>query len=256
MSWSISSGLEGRGVVVTGAGRGIGREVAAMFAKCGARVAALDVKPDPLVDVVASLEGQGRHFALSGDLRDIKNHERLLDTAFKKFGRLDVLAHVAGVLVRRQNIDEVTEEDWDLQHDINLKATFFLNRSMGTLLRAQGRGGRIINFTSQAWWSGGFGGSVAYAATKGGVVSVTRGLARTYAKDRITVNAVSPGAIDTPMMRSGLNEEQLQQQVSQIPLGYMGPPSDVAGAVVFLASDHASYITGATINVSGGWLMY
>lgn len=255
MSWSLGSGLEGKGVIVTGAARGIGQEVAVAFAKSGAVVTAIDVLPDPIRDVVASLEGRG-HLALPGDLRDVKNHERLLDTVYKKFGRLDVLAHVAGVLVRRENIDEVTEEDWDLQHDLNLKATFFLNRSMGTRLRAQGRGGRIINFTSQAWWSGGFGGSVAYAAAKGGVVSVTRGLARTYAKDRITVNAVSPGAIDTLMMRSGLSEKELQQQVSQIPLGYMGAPTDVAGAAVFLASDHASYITGATINVSGGWLMY
>ncbi len=150
----------------------------------------------------------------------------------------------------------MTEEDWDVQHDVNLKAGFFLNRACGRALREQGRGGRIINFTSQGWWSGGFGGSVVYAATKGGIVSMTRGLARTYAKDRITVNAVSPGAADTAMLRSGLTEEQLAQQIAQIPMGYMAAPSELAGTVLFLASDHAGYITGATINVSGGWLMY
>jgi len=120
----------------------------------------------------------------------------------------------------------------------------------------QGKGGRIINFTSQGWQSGGFGGSVAYAASKGGIVSMTRGLARSLAKDRITVNAVSPGAADTSMMRSGMDDAALAATVAQIPLGYMAQPSQLAGAVLFLASDHADYVTGATINVSGGWLMY
>jgi NAD(P)-dependent dehydrogenase (short-subunit alcohol dehydrogenase family) len=163
---------------------------------------------------------------------------------------------MAAVLIRRGDIDEVTEEDWDFQHDVNLKAGFFLNRAAARIMREQGRGGRIINFTSQGWWTGGFGGSVVYSATKGGIVSMSRGLARTYAKDAITVNTVSPGAVDTPMLRGGLTDEQLEAHISQIPLGYMAEPADLAGTVVFLASDHARYITGATLNVSGGWLMY
>ena len=150
----------------------------------------------------------------------------------------------------------MTEEDWDFQHDVNLKAGFFLNRAAARIMREQGRGGRLINFSSQGWWTGGFGGSVVYSATKGGIVSMCRGLARTYAKDGITVNSVSPGAVDTPMMRGGLTDEQLQASIAMIPLGYMAEPADLAGTVVFLASDHARYITGATINVSGGWLMY
>jgi NAD(P)-dependent dehydrogenase (short-subunit alcohol dehydrogenase family) len=97
---------------------------------------------------------------------------------------------------------------------------------------------------------------VAYAASKGGIVSMTRGLARTLAKDRITVNAVSPGAADTAMMRSGMTQEALDSTIAAIPLGYMARPDQLAGPAVFLASDHADYITGATINVSGGWLMY
>ncbi len=255
MSWSVGAGLEGKGVVVTGAGGGIGSEVARAFAAAGAKVAAIDIKPESVQAVVKSLPG-GPHLAEAFDLRDLPGQAELLDRVREHFGRFDVLAHVAGVLIRRNDLDEVTEEDWDFQHDVNLKATFFLNRAAGRALRAQGRGGRIINFTSQGWWSGGFGGSVVYAATKGGIVSLTRGLARTYAKDKITVNAVSPGAADTSMLRSGLTDEQLAFHVSQIPLGYMAAPSDLAGTVVFLASDHASYITGATINVSGGWLMY
>jgi NAD(P)-dependent dehydrogenase (short-subunit alcohol dehydrogenase family) len=255
MSWNIASGLEGKGVIVTGAAGGIGREVALAFGAAGARVAAVDINEKGVGEVVAAMEG-GPHLALGIDLRDIAGHEPLVEQVRAAFGRFDVLVNTAAILIRRNNVDEVTEADWDLQHDINLKAGFFLNRAAGRSLCAQGRGGRIINFTSQGWWSGGFGGSVVYAATKGGIVSMTRGLARTYAKDRITVNAVSPGAADTAMLRTGLSDEQLAQHIAQIPLGYMAPPSDLAGTVLFLASDHASYITGATINVSGGWLMY
>jgi NAD(P)-dependent dehydrogenase (short-subunit alcohol dehydrogenase family) len=255
VTWSTGAGLEGKGVVVTGAGGGIGREVALAFASAGARVALVDVRPEPIEALLPELEGKG-HIARALDLRDLAAHEPLFESIKAGFGRFDVLAHVAGVLIRRATVDEVTEEDWDFQHDVNLKATFFLDRAAARVMRAQGRGGRIINFTSQGWWTGGFGGSVVYAASKGGIVSMSRGLARSYAKDKITVNTVSPGAVDTPMLRSGLTEEQLAAQTAPIPMGYMAQPSDLAGTVVFLASDHASYITGATINVSGGWLMY
>jgi 3-oxoacyl-[acyl-carrier protein] reductase len=255
MTWSMGSGLEGKGVIVTGAAGGIGREVARAFAAAGAQVAAVDLRHEQLKELVASF-GEGSHLALCADLRDIDRHEAILQTVLERFGTLDVLAHVAGVLIRRNHVDEVTEADWDMQHDVNLKATFFLNRAVARIYLKQGRGGRIINFASQGWWTGGFGGSVVYAATKGGIVSLTRGLARTYAKDRITVNAVSPGAVDTEMLLKDLNQEQVDQMVAQIPIGHVAAPTDLAGAVIFLASDHANYVTGATINVSGGWLMY
>jgi NAD(P)-dependent dehydrogenase (short-subunit alcohol dehydrogenase family) len=255
MSWSVGAGLEDKGVIVTGAAGGIGAEVARAFAVAGARVCAVDVKEDGLAELLPTLEG-GPHRLEALDLRDLTGHEGLLRRTANELGGLDVLANMAAVLVRRSDIDEVTEEDWDFQHDVNLKAGFFLNRSVARIMREQGRGGRIINFTSQGWWTGGFGGSVVYSATKGGIVSMSRGLARTYAKDGITVNTVSPGAVDTPMLRGGLTDEQLEGHISQIPLGYMAEPADLAGTVVFLASDHARYITGATLNVSGGWLMY
>ncbi|HEV3403438.1 MAG TPA: SDR family NAD(P)-dependent oxidoreductase [Gaiellaceae bacterium] len=255
MSWSVGAGLEGKGVVVTGAAGGIGAEVARAFAVAGARVCAVDVKEDGLAELLPTLEG-GPHRSEALDLRELTGHEGLLRRTASELGGLDVLANMAAVLIRRGDIDEVTEEDWDFQHDVNLKAGFFLNRAAARIMREQGRGGRIINFTSQGWWTGGFGGSVVYSATKGGIVSMSRGLARTYAKDGITVNTVSPGAVDTPMLRGGLTDEQLESHISQIPLGYMAEPADLAGTVVFLASDHARYITGATLNVSGGWLMY
>jgi NAD(P)-dependent dehydrogenase (short-subunit alcohol dehydrogenase family) len=255
-SWSLDHGLGDRGIIVTGAARGIGRAVAEAFAAAGARVLAVDV--DPAVEaVVAGLEGSaGRHAARVCDLADLAGHGGLIDDVVALAGRFDHLAHVAAVLRRRADIDEVTEDDFDFQVGINLKASFFLMRTAATALRSNEGGGSITAFTSQGWMTGGFGGSVVYAATKGGIVSMTRGMARTYAADGVRVNTVSPGGVDTPMMLGGLTDEALASFVAGIPLGRLAEPAELAGTVVFLASDHARYITGATINVSGGFLMY
>lgn len=255
MAFNLVSGLDGKSVIVTGGAGGIGREVCMAFAAAGSRVAVVDLDQISSGAVVAGMEG-GPHLAIGHDLRPVAGQQAVIDKVMAGFGRVDVLVQTAAVLVRRPSVFDVTEADWDFQHDTNLKAAFFLCLAAARLMRDQGRGGRIINFTSQGWMSGGFGGSVAYAATKGGIVSMTRGLARSLAKDRITVNAVSPGAADTAMMRSGLDDAAVAAISAQIPLGYMAAPSELAGSVLFLASDHASYITGATINVSGGWLMY
>jgi NAD(P)-dependent dehydrogenase (short-subunit alcohol dehydrogenase family) len=255
MSWEL--GLDDRGVVVTGGAGGIGREVAAAYASAGARVAVVDLDQDACAAVVAGLEGgPDKHLAIGASISDLDAQEAVLRQALDRFGRFDVLAHLAAVLRRRDTIDDVTEDDWDIQLDVNLKATFFLNRWAARLFRQQGTGGRIINFTSQGWWTGGFGGSVVYAASKGGIVSMSRGLARTLAADGITVNTVSPGGVDTTMMTDGSSDEALQSFLAMVPLGRMAQPSELAGIVLFLSSDHASYITGATVNVSGGQLMY
>lgn len=254
MAFELASGLDGKAVLLTGAAGGIGREVALAFASAGARVAALDREQGAVDALLTEMNGAG-HLALAADLRQVAGHKGIAERVASEFGRLDVLVTTAAVLVRRTSIEEVSEADWDIQHDVNLKATFFLCQAVAPIMRRQGAG-RIITFTSQGFWSGGFGGSVAYAASKGGIVSMTRGLARSLAKDKITVNTISPGAADTAMMRSGMSDEALAGVVAQIPLGYMAHPSQIAGSVLFLASDHASYITGATLNVSGGWLMY
>jgi NAD(P)-dependent dehydrogenase (short-subunit alcohol dehydrogenase family) len=253
--WNLGAGLEGRGVMVTGAAGGIGKPVAQAFAAAGARVMAVDLRPEPVAELVAGLEGSG-HVGVAIDLTDLAAQDALIERARKELGSLYALAHLAAVLRRRNSLDEVTEEDWDVQIDTNLKAMFFLCRAAGRAMIEQGQGGRIVTFTSQGWWTGGFGGSVVYAASKGGIVSVTRGLARTFGPHGITVNAVSPAQVDTPMLMTGLRPEVLESMLKQTPLGRIAQPEEIAGTVVFLASQHAGYITGATINISGGFLMY
>ncbi len=255
MTWSVGAGLEGKGVIVTGAAGGIGRAIAEAFATTGAKVMAVDLDQAAVDTVVAGLEGSG-HVGVGVDLRDIGGHAALVARARGELGNLYVLANLAAVLRRRNSLDELTEDDWDFQHDVNLKAAFFLARAAGHEMIEQGKGGRIILFSSQGWWTGGFGGSVAYAATKGGITSACRGLARTFGPHRITVNCVSPGQVHTPMLMGGLSPEIYESMKKQTPLGYVAEPFEMAGPVVFLASDHASYITGATINASGGFLMY
>jgi len=255
MTWSVGAGLEGKGVIVTGAAGGIGKAVAHAFSATGAKVMAVDLDPARTQEVVDGFEGTG-HVAVAADLGDLASHAPLIARARAELGNLYVLANLAAVLRRRGSLDEVTEDDWDFQHDINLKAAFFLCRAAGNAMIEQGHGGRIITFSSQGWWTGGFGGSVAYAATKGGVTSMTRGLARTFGAHQITVNTVSPGQVHTPMLMNGLSPEVYESMKKQTPLGYVAEPEELAGPVVFLASDHAKYITGSTINVSGGFLMY
>lgn len=255
MAWSVGAGLEGRGVIVTGAAGGIGRPVAAAFAAAGARVMAVDLHQDAAEEVAAELEGDG-HAAAGVDLSELDAQAPLIERAQRELGSLYSLAHLAAVLRRRGDVDEVTEDDWDFQLDTNLKAAFFLFRHAANAMRDQGQGGRIIAFSSQGWWTGGFGGSVVYAASKGGIVSMTRGLARTYGKYQITVNAVAPGQANTPMLMTDLSEDVLRSMTDATPLGRIADPAELAGPVVFLASEHASFITGATLNVSGGLLMY
>ena len=255
MAWSVGAGLEGKGVIVTGAAGGIGRAVAQAFSTTGAKVMAVDLDLARTQEVVDGFEGSG-HVAVAANLGDLTGHAALVARAREELGNLYVLANLAAVLRRRGSLDEVTEEDWDFQHDINLKAAFFLCRAAGNAMIEQGKGGRIITFSSQGWWTGGFGGSVAYAATKGGVTSMSRGLARTFGAHQITVNAVSPGQVHTPMLMTGLSPEVYESMKKQTPLGYVAEPEELAGPVVFLASDHAKYITGSTLNVSGGFLMY
>jgi NAD(P)-dependent dehydrogenase (short-subunit alcohol dehydrogenase family) len=255
MAWSVGAGLEGKGVLITGAAGGIGKAVAEAFATTGARVLAVDLEQQAVDTVVLGLEGTG-HIGVGANLRDLTVHETLVRRAQAEFGSLDVLVHLAAVLRRSYDLDAVTEEDWDFQIDLNFKASFFLARAAARAMRDQGNGGRIILFSSQGWWTGGLGGSVVYNAAKGGIVTMSRGLARTYGPHGITVNAVAPSFVITPMLMTGLDPANLEAWKKSTPLGRVAEPEEIAGPVVFLASQHASFISGATLNISGGFLMY
>lgn len=251
----MGAGLAGRGVIVTGAAGGIGSAVTKSFAAAGAQVAAIDRDAEMVRAVLAQCPGTG-HVAVGTDLADVAQHESLVRYVRGKLGEVFALAHAAAVLVRRPGISAVTEADWDLQVDTNLRATFFLCRAAAMQMVEQGTGGRIIMLASQGWWTGGVPGSAPYSASKAGVVSLSRNLARAFGPHGITVNAVAPGQIRTPLLFSDMDPALISAAVAETPLRRIGNPADVAGPVVFLASEHASFISGATINVSGGLVMY
>jgi NAD(P)-dependent dehydrogenase (short-subunit alcohol dehydrogenase family) len=252
---ALGAGLEDRGVIVTGGASGIGRATAVAFAAAGARVAVVDRNAEGIEATLAAIGEGDRHLAVPLDLADIASLAPMVANVRETFGDLWALAHVASVL-RRQRLDEVTEADWDLQHDVNLKASFFLNRAVGSALIAAGKGGRIVNFTSAAFLTGALSGSDAYVASKGGVVTMTRSFAKAYGPHGILVNCVSPGQIDTPMQHVDNPPEVVEAAQQACPLRRMGQPEELAAVVVFLASTNASFVHGATINVSGGSSLY
>ncbi len=252
--WSLGAGIRDQAVLVTGAASGIGKATAQAMASLGARVAALD-RQETVRDVVSELDGPGPHLPVVFDLADSGPMPGMVADVEARLGPLWALAHVAAYLRRRQ-LGDVTEEDWDAQHDVNLKGSFFLNKAVGEAMIATGRGGRIINFTSGAWLSGPVHGSHVYVASKGGVVSMTRGFARAYGPHNILVNCISPGQIGTPMQHIDNPPEIVAAGIAQCPLGRMGDPEELAAVVAFLTSEHASFVSGATVNVSGALLMY
>lgn len=245
--------LRGRNLIVTGASGEIGAAVARAAADSGANLLVTDVSASVL-ELPSALGGRDHH-AVVADLVDPAASDVLVSSAVERFGAIHGLIHLAAVLRRARDIGDVTVADWDLQHSVNLRGSFLLARAAAESMRSTG-GGSIVLFSSQGWWSGGFGGSVVYAATKGGVVSMSRGLARTYGPYHITVNTVAPGFIDSPMLSEGLDPADLDSYVTATPLGRLGRAEDLVGPVLFLVSDHARFVSGATLNVSGGALMY
>lgn len=244
--------LEGKLALVTGASRGIGHAIALELAAQGATVAGTATSGPGAEQISRMLahEGlKGRGFVLN--VTDEQQMEQVLDTAQGEFGRVYALVNNAGI-TRDNLLMRMKDSEWDEIMETNLKAVFRLCRlCTRELIRA--REGRIINVVSVSGEMGNPG-QTNYAAAKAGVIGFSKSLAREIASRNVTVNCVAPGFIDTDMTRA-LPEPQRQAVVQHIPLGRLGRPAEVAGAVAFLASPLAGYITGTTLDVNGGILM-
>jgi NAD(P)-dependent dehydrogenase (short-subunit alcohol dehydrogenase family) len=239
--------LAGKAALVTGATRGIGRAIALALAREGADLLATgrdEASGRAVAGEIAALGG--RAVWHRADLGRVAEARGVVRAALDAFGRVDVLVNNAGVFQRMPALD-LGEDDWDRVLGVNLKAAFFVAQAAARAMRERG-GGVIVNVASDAAWSGGLNPCAHYAASKAGLVSITRSLARELAPDGIRVNAVAPGLIATDMGgTAGATLPDLR-----IPLGREGTPEEVAACVVFLASDEASYVTGANLNLSGG----
>jgi NAD(P)-dependent dehydrogenase (short-subunit alcohol dehydrogenase family) len=243
----------GRAVLVTGAAGGVGAAVACQLAALGADLALTDLPGPGLEATRSSLDGRGRSIIIPCDLSDPAAIENMVGAMRSGLGRIDALIH-AGAVIRRQSLDEVTPADIDLLTRVNMAAPLILARNVARVMRSHG-GGRMVFFSSQGAFTGGYAGSAVYAMTKAGVVALVKSLTREYSRDNITVNAVAPGAVDTPMLRDGVPGDVLDRFRDMIPLRRFATPEEVATATVFLASDWARYITGHTLDVNGGQLM-
>ncbi len=245
--------LSGRVALVTGGSRGIGRAIALKLASEGAHVA-VNFNQNQLAaeEVVAAAKVAGVDaIMVQGDIGTREGAEAAVKATVERWNRLDILVNNAGI-TRDQLIMRLSEEDWDAVLDTNLKGAYLCSKLASRhMLRA--RWGRIINISSVVGQMGNAG-QANYAAAKAGLLGLTKSLAREYSSKNITANAVAPGWIETDIV-AGLSEEARQYVLGQIPLGRYGEPEDVAGAVAFLVSDAAAYITGQTLNVDGGMVM-
>ena len=247
--------LTGKVALVTGARRGMGKSHALVLARQGAKVAVTDISQEEcqlVVDEIKTAGGEAAAFKM--DVSSKADVDAVFDAVIKQFGRLDILVNNAGIFAPKPAL-EITEEDWDKTININLKGEFLCAQRAAKEM-AKNNWGRIINISSIASGQVGVGieWGAHYTASKGGIIGMTETLAIELASLGINVNAIAPGAIDTPMLQSGAEIEELKKYTERIPLKRIGKPEEVSAAVIFLASEEASYITGTTIYVDGGWL--
>ncbi|OBZ11899.1 3-ketoacyl-ACP reductase [Bacillus sp. FJAT-27264] len=245
----MGNNLSGKVAVVTGSSRGIGREIAEELARNGAKVVVnYSSSPDKAEEVVSGIkQNGGEAVAIQADISSVAQLEKLFEETVKAFGALDILVNNAGVMMTKP-LAAVTEEDFDKQFSINVKGTFF---AIQQAVKHMGQGGRIINFsTSVAGVM--FPTYSVYAGSKGAVEQFTRQLAKELGPKGITINAVAPGPVNTELFTVGKSEEQIDGIRKMNAFGRLGEPEDIAGAVVFLASDASGWVTGQTLRVNGG----
>lgn len=245
--------LAGKTALVTGASRGIGREIALELARLGANVAVnyagSVAKANEVVEEIKQMDRDA--FAIQCDVSNGDAVAKMIKETIDRFGSLDILVNNAGI-TKDNLLMRMKEDEWDAVLNINLKGVFLCTKAVTRQMMKQ-RSGRIINISSVVGASGNPG-QANYVAAKAGVIGLTKTSAKELASRGITVNAVAPGFITTEMTDQ-LNEELKQEMLKNIPLGQFGDPKDIANAVAFLASDDSRYITGQTIHVNGGMLM-
>ena len=244
--------LKDRVAIITGSAQGIGLATAELFAQEGAKVVLVDVDANLVAQSAAKLAAEGAEtLGLKADVTKFPDCEAVAKAAVEKWGRLDILVNNAGI-VKDNLMMRMSENDWDLVMDVNLKGAFNFTKAVcRSMMKAHY--GRIVSIASIVGEEGNAG-QVNYAASKGGLISLTKSVAREFATRNITANAVAPGFIKT-RMTDAVPEDAKQKLISKILLGRMGDPIDVARAVLFLSSDESSYITGHVLNVNGGGYM-
>jgi len=249
--------LEGKVAVITGGASGIGRGTALLLASAGAAIAILDVDESGGIEVAGKIEaGGGTARFYRCDVTSDEDCRKAVDAVVADFGRIDILFNNAGVAIRKNTID-LSEAEWDRAIDINLKGIFLVSRHVIPHMKRAG-GGSIIN-TGSGWSLKGGPDAVSYCASKGGVLNMTRAMAIDHGADNIRVNCVCPGDIDTPLLRSecrqlGADEKSFMDEAADRPIRRVGTPEDVARAVLFLAGEMSSWITGSYLVVDGGGL--
>jgi 3-oxoacyl-[acyl-carrier protein] reductase len=245
--------LKNRVAIVTGGARGIGKAIAVTFLREGAKVAVIDSDKERLEMLKKEMGKESKEvMVIPCDITKSSEVNGMVVEVGKRFGRIDILVNNAGI-IRRGTIETVTEEDWDRVIEVNLKGTFNCCKAVVETMKSR-RYGKIVNISSIAGKMGDITSAPGYGPSKAGMDALTKTLARQLAQFGINVNGVAPHAIETEMSAQW-SEQRRKEIIDSIPLGRLGKPEDVANAVVFLASDEASFITGEILDVNGGALM-
>jgi NAD(P)-dependent dehydrogenase (short-subunit alcohol dehydrogenase family) len=246
----------GQVAIVTGAGRGMGQAIAKALGERGAKVVVAELDEAASKETVEAIQqAGGEGLPVTVDISQVDDVRRLFSTAVSKFGTVDILVNNAGIGIPKPLL-EYTEADWDRQLGVNLKGLFFATQEAARIMVPKRRG-KIVNFASTAAFVSSSTPETAYDISKGGVRQLTISVAAELAPHHVNVNAVAPGTIMTELTLRVLNtEEKMARASAKIPMGRLGAPEDMVGPVLFLCSDESDYITGHTLVVDGGWLLF